>query len=106
MLRLRCRGWEGACGTQLYRGRSPPSRVWSLPVRLHWFCCEGRIGPSPPCLPSILAHVDASALRGCSELVTAHQVSAETPEQVLGIPIDTVYDLCAGCATLGGGDGL
>ena len=56
--------------------------------------------------PSDVGHVVASALRGCNELVTSHQVSAETPERALGIPIDTVYDLCAACAALWGGGGL
>jgi hypothetical protein len=63
-------------------------------------------GPGPQWRLSILADVDASALRGCNELVTSHQVSAETPERALGIPIDTVYDLCTACAALGGGGGL
>ena len=57
-------------------------------------------------VPECVAHVDASALRGRNELVASHQVSAETPERALGIPIDTVYDLCAACAALGGGGGL
>ena len=43
-----------------------------------------------------------NALRGCNELVTSHQVSAETPGRALGIPIDPVYDLCAAFAALGG----
>ena len=59
--------------------------------------------------PSDVGHVVASALRGCNELVTSHQVSAETPERALGMPIDTIYDVfaaCAACAALGGGCGL
>jgi hypothetical protein len=102
VLRLRCRGWESARRKLAQRGRPLPSRVWSLGVRLHLSELVPTGGTCIPWRPSMLAHVDASALRCESELVTSRQVSAETPERALGIPIDTVYDLCAACAALVG----
>jgi hypothetical protein len=80
VLRLRCRGWEAVCGNLRYRGRSLPSRVWSLGVRLHLSELVPTGGTCIPWRPSMLAHVDASALRGCNELVTSPHVSTETPE--------------------------
>jgi hypothetical protein len=103
VLRLRCRGWESARRKLAQRGRPLPSRVWSLGVRLHLSELVPTGGTCIPWRPSMLAHVDASALRGCNELVTSRQVSAETPERALGMPIDTIHDSCAARAALGGG---
>jgi hypothetical protein len=106
LLRAGRRVLEGARRFGSIHGRSLPSQVWSLGVRLTTF------GPGAPwrtCSPwclSVLAHVDASALRGCNELVTSPKVSAETPGRALDVPIDTIDDSCAACAALGDGGGL
>ena len=75
-------------------------------MRVHLSGFGGLWGPTASGHLSKLAHVDAWAVRGCNELVTSPQVSAETPERALGIPIDTIDDSCAACAALGGGGGL
>ena len=87
---------SGIAGGTFPQGYGPWARACTCPVR------------RPLAAHAILgARVCwLNALRGCNELVTSPQVSAETPEGALGIAIDTIYDLCAVCAVLGGGGGL